>query len=269
MTTIPRRRLGKQPPRLDARTLRFSRYRTPLLPPPPETDDNYSRVPVWGMLSNATYGDCVLAGSAHHILAWTTYAQSPRCPSEREVVDLYLRLSPRDGGLVILDTLNHWRRDGLWGDFIDSYVALDPGSESQAKQAIHLFGGIKVGLALPDVNTFGPWERVTGPPNPYNGHDVALVGYDVTGFWAVSWGELMHLSWEWYSRYADEAYAVLSPDWLTVEGVSIDGFDLATLRADLALVTSDVPAPEPQPEPEPPGCLGRLFPFLSLIWRKP
>jgi hypothetical protein len=267
------RRLGKRPPKVDRRTLRFAKYRTRELPVPPLTEDHYSRIASWPVLSNTKYGDCVLAGSAHMIQDWTAYASTERCPSEQEVVDLYLQLSPNDEGLYILDTLNLWRQSGLWGDIIEAFVLLDRGDVGQAKQAIHLFGAIKIGMSLPDQNTFGPWERVQGPPNPSNGHDVALVGYDATGFWVVTWGTLIHMSYAWFTKYTDEAYAVLSKDWLNSVGESDDGFDFATLWDDLAALTGEPPGPPVDP-PSPPSSwvsfafiVGAIAVIGFLIWR--
>lgn len=251
-------RFGKKPPRYDHRTLSFSRYANLdlLLPTIPTTVDHQSKVPSWPMYGNDRYGDCVLASAAHQIEEWTIYAGNPRQPTDTQVTTLYLTLSPNDDGLVILDTLNRWRQTGLWDDRIDAFVQLRTGDVDQAKAAIYLFGAIKIGLSLPDMNTFGPWDSVTGSPNQNNGHDVPLVGFDSTGFWAVTWGGLLHMSWAWYQRYTDEAYALLSRDWLNVQGLSPDGFDYPALAQDLQAVTGVVPPPPPPvPVPTPPGCL--------------
>jgi hypothetical protein len=45
------------------------------------------------------------------------------------------------------------------------------------------------------------------------------------------------MTWEFWDRYCDEAYVLLSEDFLAV-GKAPNGFDLAALKADLALVTA-------------------------------
>jgi hypothetical protein len=50
----------------------------------------------------------------------------------------------------------------------------------------------------------------------------------------VTWGALKSMSWQFYDAYADEAYAVLSEDFLGASGGTVAGFDLAQLKADLA-----------------------------------
>lgn len=248
-------RLGKGRAKQDTRTLRLSRYlKLDKLPPLPLSDDNASKVSVWPMDGNDIYGNCVLAANEHSIRGWTTYAGSPKYISEQDVINLYLQMSPRDEGLIMLDTLNTWRKIGLWNNKIDSYVALDIGDLTQAKYAINLFGYVNIGMSLPNINTFGPWTNVTGPANYYNGHAVILTGYDDSTrmFKAITWGEVVDLSYDWYQAYVDEAYAILTKDWFTTTGVSPDGFDWNTLQSDLDLIVGKVPpTPDPTPQPEP------------------
>jgi len=44
------------------------------------------------------------------------------------------------------------------------------------------------------------------------------------------------MTWAFWERYVDESYAIISPDFLDA-GKAPNGFDLAALRRDLALVT--------------------------------
>jgi hypothetical protein len=62
------------------------------------------------------------------------------------------------------------------------------------------------------------------------------VDYDRRGINVVTWAEKILMSWKFWDAYVDEAYAVLSPDWITDE-TAPSGFDLAHLREDLAQVT--------------------------------
>jgi len=50
-------------------------------------------------------------------------------------------------------------------------------------------------------------------------------------------GRLQELTWRFWDRYCEEAYCILSPDFLD-GGQAPNGFDLEALRADLALVTA-------------------------------
>lgn len=259
----PFRRFGKKPPRDDHRTLRLAKYITKL-PAVPASCDHASKVLHWPMDGNNDFGDCVLAAAEHAIRDWTAYAGADTHISESQVIALYRQLSPNDDGLVMLDTLNLWRKSGLWADQIDAYAALDVTSIDQARAAIYLFGSVSIGMALPDTNTFGPWTMLSGPKDEANGHAVILVGYDDASmtFTVVTWGQTMPMSYAWYVTYVEEAYAILSRDWLGAQGSSPDGFDYAALAADLAGITGSAPPEPPPPPPQPPippnpapGCL--------------
>jgi hypothetical protein len=45
------------------------------------------------------------------------------------------------------------------------------------------------------------------------------------------------MTWAFWGRYVDEAYCLLSPDFIR-RGQAPNGFDLEALRADLALITA-------------------------------
>lgn len=254
-------KLGKKPPRFDRRTLLFSRYlRVDKLPPLP-TSLSPDRVTDWPVDGNDNKGDCVLASSEHIIRKWYTYADVPskvNAISEQAVIDLYDQLSPNDNGLDILTILNRWRQQGLWGDKILGYAQLTPGNKLEAQYAAWL-GALKMGLSLPDINKFGPWETPTGSPNHNNGHDVPGVGYSASGLWTPTWGSLVHMSWAWYARYNDESYIVWSEDEMNViDHLYPGGFAFDEWLSDIAAVTGQ---PSPPPQPTPSGCnsLARIF----------
>jgi hypothetical protein len=131
-------------------------------------------------------------------------------------------------------------------------VQLEPKNVIQAKDAVNLFGSCYIGVALPDFAVQPgtdflktPWVvPPKGPvgdaaPNPDNGHCIPAVGYDDRNLYVVTWGALKMMSWQFYQTYMDEAFAVLSPDWISAKlGKAPSGFDMAALKQDLAAVTS-------------------------------
>ena len=105
------------------------------------------------------------------------------------------------------------------------------------KDAIYLFGGLDVGLALPvSAQRQKVWELVSdtgdGLPNSWGGHCVNITAYDETGLTCVTWGAEKRMSWKFFRAYCDEAYAIVSDDFLT-NGVAPNGFDVKILRDDL------------------------------------
>ena len=76
-----------------------------------------------------------------------------------------------------------------------------------------------------------PWTVVPGPA-PTDGHYVPLIGYDAQHLYCVSWGRVQPMTWDFFETYCDEAWALLSHEFL-VNGKSVDGYDFQQLRADL------------------------------------
>ena len=71
-------------------------------------------------------------------------------------------------------------------------------------------------------------------PNPDNGHCIPAVSYDAEGLTAVTWGASKSMSWQFFDAYADEAFAVVSHNFIERTGQTPAGFSLATLEQDLA-----------------------------------
>ena len=246
-------KLGKGPPKFDKRTLLFGKYLVQGLAPPPVSIDYAKKVKTWPMYGNDKYGDCTCAAAGHLIQDWTanTGREVTLPPATiLKVYDHFSRGNP-DAGVSMLDLLNYWRKSGFGTDKIHAYAQLELGNTVQAQDAIYLFGGCYIGLALPDFtvpNGAGdptvPWiVPPSGPhgnaaPNPNNGHCVPVVAYDPRNAWVVTWGTLKQMSWQFYTTYGDEAFALLSPDWISKRlKRAPPGLDLKTLESDLSRVT--------------------------------
>jgi hypothetical protein len=55
----------------------------------------------------------------------------------------------------------------------------------------------------------------------------------------------MTMTWEFFDKYCDEAYAIISPDWFNSELVSPVGFKFDELKKDLAAIKKAEAAPAP------------------------
>lgn len=169
--------LGKLPSRLDSRTLQLADYlpsprattsgqgtarrREALqlpraLGPAPRSLDWTAKIPSWPMFSNDTLGDCTAAAAAHMIQCWTANTGDAFTPSNAQVIAAYSATGhyvannpATDQGAVELDVLNFWRQQGIAGHKIDAYMAFSPQNFEHTRQAINIFGGIYIGLALP------------------------------------------------------------------------------------------------------------------------
>jgi hypothetical protein len=239
--------LGKKPPLRDERTLQFEAYLGPALSPAPSHINYASAVARWPIYANDRYGDCTCAGAGHMIQNWRTHSGArPRKPTTREVVEFYSYFTTPgpENGVEMLRVLRHWRGSGLAGDRISAYARLRLKNIEEVKQSIYLFGGCYIGVMLPKFITNAddklaprwsvPREGAhgAGASDPNGGHCIPAFAYDARNLYVVTWGALKAMTWEFYLAYADEAYVVLSTDWLK-DGRTPEGFDFNQLRSDL------------------------------------
>jgi hypothetical protein len=242
-------RLGKKPPVYDRRTLAFPRFvEKRKLPVVPQTH-NLSRktlkaFPKLGMMLNDKKGDCTVAAPGHMKQTHSVYGGAPWCPTDEQINEAYNRVNGGvDNGAAMLDVLKMLRKDGLGGDRIYAFVAVDPHDHDQVRTAAFLFGGLYVGANLPwnvvDAMMLGikkEWDDVGGngsEPGSGGGHAVNLIDYSRRGPTIVTWGELQPLTWSWWDHYIDELYAILDVRYIGDDKRSPQGFSLAKLDADL------------------------------------
>lgn len=232
-------RLGKAPHREDPRTLKLASYVSPAaLPKVPSKVDYASAVGTWGMYGNDFLSDCTCAAAGNMTRAWTAASGAIRVPPDQDVLDMYWATGQQDDGRFELDVLNRWRRDGLGGDRIEAFAFVDPARHDLMRAATWLLGGLYVGLALPlSARSQGDlWRPTAGAdtkPGSWGGHAVPIVGYSRYRAYCVTWGKLMPMTWGFLKRYCDEAWAVVSRDFLDAQGRTPAGFDLQALLSDL------------------------------------
>jgi hypothetical protein len=249
-TQIAAQMLGKLPVRTDVRTLSLARYVDGArLPSPPDSFDETSGVDSWPMYRNDEIGDCTTAAAAHMIEAWTAAGRGRAVVlSERAVLEAFEHVKVTDPftgeeGAVELDVLRYWRKTGIARHRIGAYARVAVHDQRLVQTAAWLFGGLYIGLQMPLTAHAQPvWDwtgSLAGPARPgsWGGHAVDVVRYDRNGLTVVTWGRLQELTWSFWDRYCDEAYCILSNDFLN-KGNAPNGFDLAALEADLALVTA-------------------------------
>jgi hypothetical protein len=257
-------KLGKLAPRIDKRTLKMSKY---IIKPPAPTQESWTAVPAklfqdpWPMFLNDNLGDCVIAASGHMITEWTANAGKPAMPNDAQILKGYEDVGgynpadpTTDQGCAMLDALNYWRKTGIAGHQILAYVSIDPlkgawkgntWGSAEMMDSIWLFGAAYIGLALP-LTAQGQNQWLVDPggpsgdaaPGTWGGHCVPIVAYNPAGLTVITWGGPMHMSWNFLRWYCDEAYGVLSKDWIGVNGQAPDHFNLAQLEADLISIIS-------------------------------
>jgi hypothetical protein len=248
-------RLGKREVKHDARNLQLARYleEPTVLPRVPDRAEWSKKVAAWPMYANDKLGDCTCAAVGHMEEAWSANIDKPEVPDEQAVLDLYWATGTEDVGRYCLDVLNYWQSTGFGGDRerVMAFVQIDPRNREHVELACWMFGGVYLGVGLPKSaqTQKDEWTVVDGPdaePWSWGGHCVNLVDYTgERGPVCVTWGRLMTMTWEFFDKYCDEAYAIISPDWFNSELVSPVGFKFDELKKDLAAIKKAEAAPAP------------------------
>jgi hypothetical protein len=245
MANHARMKLGRQPAKTDARTLKLGDYLTPALPPPPASVDWTSGITGWGMMLNDQLSDCTIAACAHAIQVWTANSGGIVTVPDSMVQAMYQKWgaympgnTSTDAGQAELDVLTNWRQQGLVGHGLLAFADPNITNLVEIRQSIALFGGVYIGLGLPltaqaqDVWDVAANGGANAAVNSWGGHCVFVPKYDQNGFTCISWGQLKTMTVAFWNQYCDEAHTLLGQDWLTAKG-SPAGFDQAQLQADL------------------------------------
>jgi hypothetical protein len=259
MTTF---RYGKADATRDDRDFKFARYRTAEPLPTPPDDWGYDNVIPqggWGMLGNDQWGDCVWAGAAHEHLLTSKVAGSPAAFDDTGVLADYSAATgfdanagppgsnPTDRGTNVRTALGYRRTTGILDAAgkrhkIGAYLALDVdkikgGDFTEVAEAAYLFGAVGIGIQVPqsaetEFSEHKMWSFHEGSPN-VGGHYVPIVAHR-RHIECVTWGRVQPMGHRFCSTYIDEAWAIVNPDFLDVNGESPQGFNIDELQADLA-----------------------------------
>lgn len=236
-------KLGRVAPPSDRPKVALSKYATAALPAPPSTVAWGTKVPTFPMYANDEYGDCTCAAAGHMIQCWTSHGSSLFTPASSAITDAYWATGDhQDTGRVETDVLNYWHTQGIAGHKIAAYASVNPLNVTEVKQAAWLFGGLYIGIALPlTAQSQSYWKVVNGgynsEPGSWGGHAVNVTAYTSTYLTVATWGMRMKMSWGFWKKYVDEAYAIISPDWIKANGQADSGYDLAALQRDLSNLT--------------------------------
>jgi len=224
------------------------------IPVAPISTNWRDKVAVWPMLGNDICGNCVIAGCLHYYQSITANASVEVVPDVGDAVADYSLVGEvtqgvgydpvthsNDNGLVIDYALTYWMKTGLAITASGSNTELAGMARisildrDMIKHGISEFCGILAGVNLPieaqtEVNSGKPWENLAGTPGSWGGHCIYIVDYDADWLYAITWGKIQRISWDWFDKYAEEAVALLSADWIDSHtGLSPSHMTLASL----------------------------------------
>lgn len=244
-------KLGRKPriyrPEVPHLSAIFAGRRPP--PPPPHVDYMHKLPDDLGIMDNDILGDCTIAAIYHAIQLWTGNCGTMRTNPDEDVVQIYESFcgyDPNDPntdqGGVEQDVLHHWGRvgvpDGGNTNKLAAWFEVDPRIQSDVETVIAECGVAYIGFNVPDnilPATGDPPAIWTYDANAVTigGHAVVLGSYDASGLGVISWGKKYTMTWEFFRRYTDEAYALIDIDWTDATGNTPFGMTLAQLAQQM------------------------------------
>lgn len=260
---------GRQPndphqPR--ARLYRLTEGPAPVNPPAIDWSAGVSN---WGMLGNDRAGDCTAAGAAHQAMCTVFNGQHQAITfNDNQAITMYEAISgynpadpDSDVGATLQDALGYWRTTGVGDHKILAFAQIDHTDLALVQACIALFGGVYCGFNVPQsaIDQFNSGTAWTVPTKGkasqiVGGHCVPILGYDPTGFKAVTWAQTQTMTTAFFKRYFDEVWVAFSAEWLSrTASMSPQGLDVEQLNADVLALTG-TPGPFQQgagPGPAP------------------
>lgn len=241
---------------------------------PPATLDRFSAIPAAsiGMDGNDEVGDCTIADGDHEVKCAQVAAgnaevssTTAECLSIYSAVTGYNPADPStDQGAEMQDVRSYWQKTGfkLGGQVhkVLLFAEVDVHDVTVAQWALDQFGAVGVGVNLPNsamdqFNAGQPWDVVADDGGIDGGHAIALVGYDTTGPVFITWGQVQRATWAWWTRYVEEAWTVLTEDFVNAHSgqdpLAATLYQMGQQFSSLTGKPNPVPAPTPTPQPTP------------------
>jgi hypothetical protein len=205
-----------------------------------------------GVMRNDTLGDCTCAAFYHAIQVWSFNAlKKIDTEPDQDVVDLYEQAcgyNPQQGGEGPGGNEQHvltyvLRKGAPYGPnaqqrhTIAAFVEVDVKNTDNVKRSIYDCGVAYIGFNVPQYimpsggEPLSVWDVNPRADNTIiGGHAVVLAGYDGNGARVISWGQYYTMTWAFFDKFVDEAYAIADPEWMTTMKKTPGGLTLQELE---------------------------------------
>jgi hypothetical protein len=229
-----------------------------------EDVDRSSQVTSWPMYENDKLGCCTIAAMAHMFGAWSRYATGTEALfTNDEIVAAYSACSgynpadngpggnPTDAGAQMSDVLAYAQSTGFTDTTghvhkVAGYAALgNPADEDLLGQVLDVFGSVYTGFNVQDhmmaqFEAHQPWTYEPGDAW-VGGHCVPLQRRQPAGsrhgiLQYITWGAAQQADFGWQANTVEEAWAVVTEDWIRANGTSVEGLDVQQLLSDMSYV---------------------------------
>jgi hypothetical protein len=228
-------------------------------PPPPPAADYLSKMPnALGVMLNDSLGCCTCSAIYHAIQLWTCSTnETMQTNPDADVLSVYEEFCgyvqgdpSTDSGGIEQHVLHAWLEQGVPINAVSAstvnkltaWFEVDARIRQDVEQVIYECGVCYIGFNIPDnimlpggsdpprLWTYDPKATVLG------GHAVILGSYDEEGVGLISWGEKYKMTWEFFHKYTDEAYALVDVDWINKTGLSPLGMDINTIVQQMRML---------------------------------
>ncbi|HVJ54337.1 MAG TPA: hypothetical protein VM689_17870 [Aliidongia sp.] len=248
-------KFGRAPRRHDPAVPHLSKIAAGLVqtPPPDEIDWTKGLPDDLGTMLNDKLGCCTCAAFYHALQIWSGNTGTMLNPADADVAALYSEVfgydpsKPGNGpGGDAQTLLTHVLKQGapLGGERvrIAAFVEVNPTDLDDVKRAIRDCGVTYIGFNVPrnflDADGEAPpvWQLDPHLQPIIGSHAVILAGYGADGAKVISWGRHYTMSWPFFGRYVDEAYAIADHSWLGAKKTTPGGLSLAALEAEMRVL---------------------------------
>jgi hypothetical protein len=225
-----------------------------LPPPPPSADWTKGVDPNWSVMLNDQLGDCTCAAAYHAMQLWSAHGRTHELTEpDAKVEEMYREFCgydpadpSTDRGGVEQDVLAKWFNRGVpitegpnGRSKLRAFIEVDPRNHGDVKRVIANCGCIYIGFLVPDYLMSGPipmlWNYEGQSARIIGGHAVIATGYNYDHLAIVSWGSGNYrMSWDFWDRFVDEAYALAHPWFIDATGRTPLGMSLDQLKAAMS-----------------------------------
>lgn len=200
---------------------------------------------------NGRLGTCSCAALGHMLQAHVALTGKALTITDDDIIKMYSAISgyvpgkpETDRGAMMIDALRHLKNVGLAGYRIGAFVRVDPQNVVELQAAVNLFGGVYVGADMPNrVTTQVVWDLPLADerdsrdkPGSMGGHAFTILKYDRRHWGLATWAATYAATGDWVDMYVDEAWAIISPSWVSGDEPAPNGFNVDRLQHDLAAI---------------------------------
>lgn len=247
---------GKLAPKTDPRDLNLANYLkiSTSEDVPLSHDWTVKKTSAWGVPAGKKLENCPVFAAGQLIESWDANLDKEQVEHTEAALQAFTALTGYDPAtgennkpLHLADIVNYWGQHGIGRHRIEIYLTIPLTDHNLVKAAISIFGGIYAGFFLPEsVSTQTDWELVSGADDTASstnaGHALAVLAYDSDSLTCIFQGKAQKMTWEFYDAYCDEAFALVTTEFLKSAETPM-GINLPAMKSDrMTILMTERPA---------------------------